>query len=184
MMVLLLAVGSIYMMFFEDGFFVRAACFDVLIWPAVGLAVFIAGAFIKSVEYAETHPRPEYQRLLGLNRFSKWVWAPAFLACWTGWMFTMALPNFMNKIVGGRFAEQVTVQGKQVYRHLHGGQCYQVFVDELEQDWNGKLCVQAQDFSAMQPGQHLRLYGIRSWFGTEVQSYADLQKVDESKHAR
>jgi hypothetical protein len=164
------------MMFSEGGFFVSAAYFDALIWPAVGLAAVSAGAFIASVEYAELHPRPEYQQLLGLNRFSKWVLAPAVLAWWAGWMFTMALPNLMNKIVGEGFAEQYTVKEKHVDVHLRGGQCHQVFLNELKHDWNGKLCVRVEDFNVMQAGRHLRLYGTRSWFGTEVRSYALLQE--------
>jgi hypothetical protein len=167
----ILFIAPLWPLLFDQSFFVSAACLAVILWPSVVIAASFGVGIVAFIAYSERHPWPGLEELQRRSRFMKWALVPMFFALLVGFVETVVIPSLMNRTFGRPFEASYTIKSK-VHERIRFSECYRLDIQEFSDDWYGKLCIGAANFAAVRAGDHVTLYGTRSWFGTEVKQYS------------
>ena len=105
-----------------------------------------------------------------LSPFKKCAVVP-FAVAMLGYLpITHTIPSVAMKMFGNPYRSTVTVMRKE-HEDYRGQRCYRIFSAELEDYWYGNVCTTKEVFSALKPGDKLKLEGRQSWFGIVIEAY-------------
>lgn len=161
----LLAIGLVvWTIFAGNGFLTSPAYVRLAVAPAavVAIALTIILCTVETYRWA-------------VNRrggfVGTYILIPVLLVVLGCWAALWSVPSVLNAAVGTPYDEVYEIAS--THPNSNRERCNRIYVRELKDFWFGRICVSNQASAAMKPGDHVRLSGKRSWFGIDVETYAN-----------
>lgn len=162
---LVASIALVYWGLFSRPFFVSRACAHLLLFPAAGYGLALAGACIGWVLRQSPPPAGIGQRLLLLGMVPLVIGGAGFES------LSRFLPSALNAAAGSAYSRVYTVSS--VTPDSGSNRCNHITVRELDPSAAFlQLCVSQDAVETLKPGAPVRLNGTESWFGVSVGSYA------------
>jgi hypothetical protein len=160
--------------------FVSRECHRVLIAPA--LAVGIASCIDVLRILNEDRPNPLGDQFRITNPVIKYLILAPFTVGMLGYVpIAVALPSLIVTTSGHPFEATMTVtRTRQESFFFHTSHCYRILTKELEEYFDGKLCVSEDAYHTIGTGDKIVVSGSQSWFGIGIARY---RRVDPSPKA-
>jgi hypothetical protein len=160
------SVLVVFSVFYGMSFFASPAYVRAFLWPSVAVGILYGIGWLRFMPALLAQDNVYAERMRKWGTITRMIVPVTMGGVFGYWSLFLSIPLLANYVVSAPYAVATSV----VSTNYEGGRsrCNRVYVQELENHWFGKLCVDDDAFDALHPGVPVNLVGTHSWFGVDV----------------